>query len=273
MFSRPNLLSALVSMALSVCAAAPASAQQPLLRDFRWTGAVPAGSSLSVDNAWGDVRLRAGGTDRRVEVLGSLQPGEEQAVAPDVRVTTEPGVLAVRVVVSPVHQGLRSPRADLVLFVPEGVAVAVRTQAGLIEAKGLRGDATLVAERGDILAKGIRGALCARSERGTVTAELETASHRSQSLESLTGDLTAYLWEDASVTVEAATSGEISTDFTLHVEYLKSQEPNKRAVAVLGTGEARLHMESKEGRVRILRLPRSFRKEGPDAPKPDVSHP
>lgn len=259
-----------VALAALVVGAVSVAASEPPLRNLTWSGEVPAGASLWVENTQGDVRLRAGGEDRRVEVSAVLQGGMAPGAVPSLGTQLRDGRLEL-VVAPPKEAAAGAPcRADLVVFVPKGVPVEVHTARGLIEAKGLKGDATLGSDRGDIVAKGVRGALCARSERGAVTAELETAPGVQQSLSTLTGDVTAYLWEDASVTVEAATSGELSTDFSLQVEYRKSEEPSKRAVAVVGGGGARLSLSSKQGRVRILRLPRGFQKEGRDEAEPKV---
>jgi len=271
--SRGLLLVLLPVLVLTKALGLSPSAADPKILPFQWVGSVPAGATVTVENLWGDVRLRAGDPGARLEVLGSLQPGGTAGEVPEVRVFPEGSTVTVRVTASSGEGKGPLPRADLVLFVPGKTAVSVRTASGLIEAKGLRGDATLATERGGIIAKGVRGSVCANSGTGPITAELETPPGGFQSLESRTGDLTAYLWEDAAVTAEAATSGEISTDFTLQVEYRRSEEPNKRAVAVLGAGTARLKLESRQGRVRLLRLPRSFQKEGPDASKPPAVHP
>jgi len=265
--SRGALSVLLPLLVLTVSPGVSARAKGPDVTPFQWLGTVPAGSSLRVENLWGDVRLRAGDPEAKLEVLASLQPGTPGGPLPEIRVVPEGATVVVRVAASPVR-GTVPPRADLVLFVPGKTAVAVRTASGLIEAKGLRGDATLVTERGAIVAKGVHGSVCATSDSGPVTAELETAPGASQSLETRTGEVTAYLWEDAAVTADVATSGEMSTDFTLQVEYRRSEEPNKRAVAVLGAGTARLKVESKQGHVRLLRLPRRFQKEGPHETKP-----
>jgi hypothetical protein len=59
--------------------------------------------------------------------------------------------------------------------------------------------------------------------------------------------------------VAIATSGEISTDFSLTIDHRRFEEPGKQAVAIIGDGGPQLSLYSKRGRVRLLRLPRHFK--------------
>lgn len=267
MSARATLL--LTATLLSLLTAGWASRAQGIaVQERRAEGVVPEGGRLAVVNPLGDVRLRAGGqSGRKVEVFSALQPSSE-GVLPEVRLVQEAeGTL--RVVAQAPPSGGRAGRADLVLFVPGSVSVSVSTEQGAVEVRGLGGAVDARSGGGNIVAKGVKGGLCARSQTGSIVAELESGTQGAQALTTLTGDITAYLWEDASLTVRAATSGEISTDFSLAMEYRRSEEPNKVATVVVGGGAGRLALESKQGRVRILRLPRGFEKEGPDAKRPE----
>jgi hypothetical protein len=74
-----------------------------------------------------------------------------------------------------------------------------------------------------------------------------------------TGEIEVYLWEDADLDVRIATSGEISTDFSIDIEHRRFEEPGKHAVATVGKGGAELALRSKRGPVRLLRLQKYFK--------------
>lgn len=237
--------------------------QGSAIEERRLFAALPAGGRLEVENPYGDVRLRQGGeSGTEVELFALLQPSPQGELL-EVAFATTGDTLTATVRSTKESTARRPARADLVLFVPSSFPVRVTTGSGdgLIEAKGIRGSLHAIAVRGDIVAKGVKGGICAQSRSGTISAELGGTGEQ-QSLVTETGAIEAYLWEDADLTVTAATSGEISTDFSLQIDYRRSEEPSKMATAVLGKGTSSLRIESKQGRVRMLRLPRGFKKEG-----------
>ena len=91
-------------------------------------------------------------------------------------------------------------------------------------------------------------------------------SHPLTDVRSIDGDIEVYLWEDASMEVHLATSGEISTDFTIEIEHRRFEEPGKHGRATLGAGGSVLSLHSKRGRVRLFRLQRDF---NPDDEQPE----
>ena len=95
--------------------------------------------------------------------------------------------------------------------------------------------------------------------RGAVSVALESdATEQDQSITTETGDIEVYLWEDANVQVQLATSGEISTDFSIDIEHRRFEEPGKLGRAAVGKDGPLLVLESKRGRVRLLRQQRDF---------------
>ena len=226
---------------------------------FEWLGTLNSGQNIQVDNPYGDVRLRFGGYEHQVEVLAALQhlsPGAPRLL---VQVDPDGAVLLVTVRYNDSEGGTDDGRADLVIFVPEGAGLSVRTRDGLIEAKGLKGDQQLTTVTGNLRVKPSEGVVKASTERGAINATFDpgkaTGTHE---LTSVTGDISVYLSEHAHMLVEAETSGEISTDFSLEIEHFPLKEPGKRALARIGKGRQELHVRSKRGRIRLLRLQKDF---------------
>jgi len=136
-----------------------------------------------------------------------------------------------------------------------GASLDVETREDQINAKGLKGDLTARSEQGDIHIRSIEGRVRAWTTRGQIAASLETdVTLASQEFSTETGDIEVYRWEDENMEVNIATSGEISTDFSVSIEHLRSEEPGKRAVATVGEGGTKLSLYTKRGRVRLLRL-------------------
>jgi hypothetical protein len=116
--------------------------------------------------------------------------------------------------------------------------------------------------KGDVTLRGIEGAVDIASERGTVTALLESAvTEKPQRFESITGDIEVTIYEDAAHDVRLATSGLISTDFSLEIEHRRFEEPGKRARATIGNGGPGLTITSKRGRISLLRQQKFFKNE------------
>jgi hypothetical protein len=223
----------------------------------QWMESVRAGGTIRVENPYGDVYARFGGYEDQVEILATLQhldPGARLEVERD---EVDSGL---RVWVHPaVGSGDRSPesrnRVDLVLFVPRGARIDIETREGKIEAKGLRSDLVASSISGDIRIRGIEGHVQAKSARGRLSATLETAvTDRGQALTTETGEIEVHLWEGADLDVSVATSGEITTDYSIQIEHRRHEEPGKHATATVGSGGPGLTLRSRRGDIRLLRL-------------------
>src|SRR6185503_15415425 len=109
---------------------------------------------------------------------------------------------------------------------------------------------------------GALGDLDARSVRGPILATLDPwVPEHARKLSSLTGDLVVYLPEGAAAEVSAATSGEITTDFSIEITHVADAEPSKHALARIGgaSGHASpVSIETRQGQVKILRLQKVF---------------
>ncbi|MBP9824522.1 MAG: hypothetical protein KBF21_09890, partial [Thermoanaerobaculia bacterium] len=109
-----------------------------------------------------------------------------------------------------------SPESPPVLLeVPAGCDLAIRTGAGAVEVRGSR-----------------LGRLAAESSTGGIT-----------------------LWVPPSVepAVEVATSGEITVDFSITIEYFRHQEPAKLGRIEPGASVSWAQLRSRQGSIRVLK--------------------
>ncbi len=220
-------------------------------RDYAAT--LSANQTVSIDNPYGDVHVRFGGFEHRVEVHAVFQQPQEAAplaLAPaadgaDYRIAARPPEGA------PLHEG---QRVDLSVLLPEGHALRVRTQRGAIDVRGVRAAVDLLSIDGDITLRGIRGAIQAQTGAGAIEAALASAPRGSrQRLATSTGDIRLGVDDGLDALLEMATSNQFATDYSLRVERRPGQEPNKLARAVVGRDRARIRVESARGEIRLLR--------------------
>jgi hypothetical protein len=223
----------------------------------QWMETVRGGGTLRVENPYGDVYARFGGYEGQVEILATIQHLDP---VPHLEVERDEVDSGLRVRVRPgSDEGGGSSatrnRVDLVVFVPQGARLDVETREGKIEAKGLRSDLIASSIGGDIRIRGIEGHVQAKSTRGRLSATLLSAvTDLGQALATETGEIEVYLWEDADLDVRIATSGEITTDFSIEIEHRRHEEPGKHATATVGDGGPALTLSSKRGDIRLLRL-------------------
>ena len=263
-------------LAVSVCAlplllvpAIPTSAEGPLNKQVEeWFESVQPDGTIRVRNAFGNVHARFGGYEGQAEILATTQRLEDEA--PELRVERLSVEKGLNVTVDfalaegearPADDATRD-RVDLVLFVPRGVRLDIETEDGLIAVKKLKSDVVASSRTGDLQIKSVNGNVQAKTVHGRIEATLETgATADAQTFSTVTGDIEIWVWEDARSDVQMATSGEISTDFSIQIEHRRFEEPSKFATATLGGGGPELSLHSKKGRVKLLRLQKNFRPE------------
>jgi hypothetical protein len=250
--------------ALSAPAAEPSAPDTWQRRDLQKFETIEPGGRVAIVNPLGNIYARFGGYEDRVEVLATLQERVDAPAGLDVALTRTQDGLDVNVSaggVTVTTAGSVPPgRVDLVTFIPEGAVLDARTEAGRIEIKGLRGDVVASSVKGDIWIRSVRGRVRAKTARGDVSVALETGvTALSQDFTTETGDIEIELWEDADMSVDLATSGEISTDFSIEIDHHPFEEPGKHGTAVVGKGGPELRLRSKRGRIRLLRLQRNFK--------------
>ncbi len=268
------LLVAVLSPAVAAESRQPEESWKKTTR--RWTETVEPGRRLLLVNPHGDVYARFGGYENQVEFVATVQRIETSQPELGIRFAkVEEGLDAIVAPEAPSDpaappvSGTESTRdrMDLAVFVPKGVALRVRTAEGGMEIKGLQSDLDAESEKGEIRISKVRGRVQARSERGQIVAMLETGvTKERQEFSTRTGDIAVHLWEDANADVRMATSGQIGTDFSLQVERRRFEEPGKLALAVVGKGGPEISLVSKRGNLRLLWMPRHFKRDAEEKP-------
>lgn len=206
-----------------------------------------------IDNPYGDVRLRFGGFEGQLEMHAVAQ--QPEAATP---IALKPGVVDASYRIAPrLPEGTLvadGQRLDIVVFVPLGHAVSVRTERGAIESRGIRADIDLRSTSGSIEIRGTQGRINAETGPGTIEASLLHALPGSQQrLATSTGSIILAVNDDLDANLEMSTSAAFATEYSLQIERLPGKEPNKRAVAHIGEGKADVIVESRRGEIRLLR--------------------
>lgn len=223
---------------------------------FSWSGRLAEGASLRLINEFGDIRTRASGDDQ-VDVSAVIQKRRDLEAEPDVAIIESDGLLTVEVrfPAAAIDRALLQPgtppdrRVDIVVFVPPGAELEARTVRGLLEAKGLSGNAELRSDSGDVVVHTAASAT-ARTEHGSITAVFgERTWTRAPRLETLTGDIYVELPKQIDVVASISTRAHITSDYSIAIE---RQGLLRTAEAVIGTGGQELFIDTNKGEVRLL---------------------
>jgi hypothetical protein len=219
---------------------------------------LPPGTPLLIDNPYGDVRLRFGGYQHQVELHAVLQ--QPAGAAPILTVPTQDDSGWQLVPRLPEGAILADgQRLDMVLYVAEGLPLRVITESGLIEVRGIKADFSARSRSGNIRVRAISGVVDLETDDGRIEAALEQAPAGSQQrLRTRTGPITTGIADDLNSRITLSTSGVFGTEYSLQVEHLSGQEPNKRAQAVVGEPHADLEIGSLRGEIRLLRRAAAF---------------
>ncbi|MEM9595045.1 MAG: DUF4097 family beta strand repeat-containing protein [Acidobacteriota bacterium] len=251
---------------LLLCAPAWATEEDPYpnwsIEKQRWEGNLGTDRVLIVHNPHGDVRCRRTGDDvvtasavvqrhgedpRTAQLAGVERDGRIHVTA-HFQTAPQAGIDATEVT-----GDMEKRRMDLTVMVPENVRLEIRTERGLIEAKGLRADLEAHTERGRVVIKNT-GRVRAHSDHGEVEVTLGTTEVEEPiELDTLTGDISVWLPDDAGVTVDAESSGFLTTDYS--VDVTRRADGHKRVLARIGDGEARLVIRSTNGQIRLFHGP------------------
>ena len=273
------------TVALAFLAGSPGRAEGPatpgveIERREQFSTLAP-GTTVFVSNDFGDVRARFGGYDGVVEVRAVLQQFASEGPRLEVELVASAAGLQVTVGDRPAgaktlrteRQPGQKKRADLVLFVPKGVHLAVATTDGEIQARGLRSDLRARSLSGAIEARSIRGDLDLASASGAIFAAPESLDRRTvQRFASESGNITLRLAEQGHFSCSAATRGRLSTDFTLTIEDDPAEPAGKRALATIGKGTTPLEVRSRVGHLRLKRRPSAEEARRPAPASPQLS--
>ncbi len=218
-----------------------------------YSATLPQGQAITIDNPYGDVHVRFGGYEHKIETHAVLQ---EPTGATHIALAPDPTGAGYAVVPRlPAGATVREDqRLDLSILVPENHSLTVRTEHGLIDVHGVHGDVDLKSTAGDINLRGIRGAIHAETGDGTIEAALGTAPRNaSQRLSTTTGDIQVGVDDRLDAEVDMATSALFATDYSIRITRHPGEEPDKYARAVIGANASKLMLESRRGQIRLVR--------------------
>jgi hypothetical protein len=259
-------LAAFVAGGMPGIVSMPAAAQQadavqtmpePIRLDLSFK--LPDGQPIRVDNAYGSIYIRFGGYEHQLDIRATIQQPQGAA-----EFAFQPGAKAGRFMVTPVlPEGAslaEGQRIDLVLYVPKGHAVTARTGFGVVESRGVKSDLDLTTVSGEIAVRGTDGTVQAQTDDGRIEVTLEDGARPGsmQRIASRTGIVAVNVSDKLDAEVRLSTSQQFATDYSLTVRHLDGQEPNKTALAVVGSPKpgkqkAELVLESLGGEVRLQR--------------------
>lgn len=250
----------LASPVLSAAEAGQDSAetmQEPQRRDDSFK--LPEGQPIQVENPYGSVYMRFGGYEHQLDIRSTVQQPDGAA-----SIAFQPAARDGRFEVAPrLPEGVelaQGQRIDLVLYVPKGHAVTVRTASGVIESRGVKSDIDLGTDSGEIAVRGTAGTVQARTGDGRIEISLEDPAPPGsiQTITSRTGAVAVNVSDKLDAEVRMSTSQQFATDYSIVVEHRDGEEPNKVATAIVGApkagkDKARIVLESLVSEVRLLR--------------------
>ncbi len=254
---------ALIFTALLTLAALPIFAQGPQAMDRdSWSGPIAPGSAIRVENHFGDVRLRHGGSDGNLEVAAILQQlsidGSKLVLS--VEITDKAAVVSV---VRYDSEGNPAPLSRETTrraptsrswfrrgFPPVSKPTAVSSRPATSEPTSTSTPRPAPSGSPSTTDGSPPTPRSARSRSPSCPRRQESprSSHRT------TGPITVFTPATNDLDVAMETSGAFITDFSLKVEHHDTEEPNKTATASIGSGGPTLKMTSKRGDLALRRL-------------------
>lgn len=207
---------------------------------------------IRIDNPYGDVRVRFGGYEHKLEWRTVAQNGSAAqkiavtGVAGDVFSIT--ARLPEGVVLAP------GQRVEITAYVPQGHDLEIVTEQGLIDVRGLQGNLKAHSADGNINFRGIAGLIDVETGAGLIEGQLDPAPMGSrQRVATSTGNIVLGIVDGLNARLAMASSGVFATEFSVEIAPQPGQEPNKSGTAVIGKPESDIEVVSKRGEIRLLR--------------------
>ena len=230
------------------------------LEPMEWSSPVEGLETVTVTNLHGAVRI--GGTSGElaglVEMHGMVQRHTDDPREPEVVREIGDGTFRVEVhypgdsEVAEPPDAWRKRRIDITVYVDKTAKLRVETLHGAIVIKGFAGPIDAVSESGKIEIK-TEGPIDALSKYGEVTTFFTGAALPSSlELESVTGPIRLLLPWSASPRALLETRGEISSDYSVDIEWLPNSTL-KRGTVDAGSTTERIVLRSNQGNLRLHR--------------------
>lgn len=243
-------LAALLATSLDVSAAARVSESITNTYPLSATGKVRlANTNGRIEiRAWDGegVKLEAVKEGRTAEIVAGIQ----------IDVAATPDLITIKTKLPKGKKGWfggygEDGNVNYVLQVPPGVQLdEIESVNGQIEVKGVQGKVRLASVNGSIRCEGLAGDAELTTVNGSIVSEhADLAAARQLKAKTVNGSVEIRLPASASAAIEATTvNGSIRSDFT----HSKTQKTTKhRLEATIGSGGARLELDTVNGSVRI----------------------
>ena len=208
---------------------------------------------IAVDNPWGEINVR-GREEREVGIHAVFQRKPPQHRQVSLRSHREGDTLHVEVVMdgAPVSAEARPVRADIAVYVPGDLAIALSTRDARISAKRRPGAIEAKTGSGEIRASSF-GQLTLHSDSGEIRAMAVGKRWRGASeISTDSGRIVLVVPTFGDIALEARTGGNLRTGFGLSVHAL----PNggHEAHARYGAGTSELRARSTNGEIVLEQL-------------------
>jgi hypothetical protein len=244
-----------------IASAATAQVAEPTLEDWlierqEWTWEVEANASITVENAWGNIAVRAHALPE-VYLLANSQRHREDPRALRLGVSKDPEDFSVVVEFDEKDIGEGSPlwakrRADITVFVPETAATRFSTDNGDLEIRGTRGATEARSSSGNISLR-IRGDVIAETDHGNVLVQfIRTDWSRPVAITTLTGEIRIEMPLGGRAEVAIETRGEITSDYSMVVERAEGSQLKRVRASVGDEGGVELRLTSNRGAIKLL---------------------
>jgi len=216
----------------------------------QWKGVVDT-QNIVINNSYGDVRMRYGGDKDEVEYIAVIQQlNKDDAIYVTHKI--QDSVFTVASYLKSGKLNIKKSRVDITVFVPSGKNINVLTDKGLIEAKGLVANLNIKTNTGLIKLAKINGSINTTNDYGNteIIFNKKTSTNK-QMIQSIRGNISILIGENANASVMASTSGDIISDFSMKVVQNRNQEPDKTAHIIINTTESEISLYSKRGTIAV----------------------
>ncbi len=220
-----------------------------------WTFELKEAKSVSLDNTWGDIRVRT--LDKNeAYLLINAQRHKDDPREMEVKVVEEEGRLTLKLHypeggVEEIPEAWSKRRIDATLMIPAATEANLKTDKGLLEARGLSGAVEAESSRGEIRMRA-KGAVRATNEHGRIYIQyLKTGWDRPSALETVTGNIRVEFPQGGRAEVDLETRGEITTDYSIAMDREDGKQLKKGKVSVAEGGNT-LSLKSNRGAIALI---------------------
>jgi len=235
-------------------------------KEFRWSGRVEAGRTVSVRGVNGDIHAEPSSGDQ-VEVVANKQGRRSNPDDVEIRVVQHEGGVTICAVYPGSdgklandcgtgkgygsHVSNNDVTVDFMVRVPQGLSFSGRTVNGEIETGLIGGDVEASTVNGSIRLAAA-GHAEAKTVNGSINASLGKADwNESVEFKTVNGEIVLNLPADTSTDIHAETlNGDISTDFPLTVQGRISR---RKLNGTIGNGGRELNLATVNGGIQLRR--------------------